>query len=355
MPTSGEHEAADNTPAVDVEPMASNGGRGVASDSSPEQSGPEEGLSIPSIDEPQRDRIVILGRRGAGKTIYLSRLYEQLWRSNDSLRMRAVAGNTHQACMDVIDQMQSGRWPPSTLGTLYQEIEVTYRREKSLLVALDYPGEVFRKAFVEDSETEDAQELLEHVDRAAGVILLLDPAVIQSGKMDETIDDEFGMVQAVRRIREWTGGESVPIALVLTKCDRHKHLIRGEGGLRQFIAKRYAPLLREVGTLRFFASAAVQAKPGDNGEQLPNLGRKPIGVIEPLTYCLEHVQKEERRRREEREAKERMDAYVAKTQGQQQAQRRTILFWATFWSSAIVLLAVIGLVTWILVSREPLP
>ena len=44
-------------------------------------------LVLRSGEEPTRDRIVVLGRTRAGKTIYLSRLYEQCWHGNGPLHM----------------------------------------------------------------------------------------------------------------------------------------------------------------------------------------------------------------------------------------------------------------------------
>jgi len=43
-----------------------------------------------------RDRIVILGRQGAGKTVYLSLLYDLLWRSKGDLNMKALHGEHHR-------------------------------------------------------------------------------------------------------------------------------------------------------------------------------------------------------------------------------------------------------------------
>ena len=65
-----------------------------------------------------RDRVVVLGRRGAGKTVYLARLYEAGWNSTDprGLRMMAVEGRTHSRMMTVIDSLKRGEWPAATTG-----------------------------------------------------------------------------------------------------------------------------------------------------------------------------------------------------------------------------------------------
>ena len=302
------------------------------------------------LEEPQRDRIVILGRRRAGKTIFISRLYEQLWKGDRHFFMRAITGGTHQACIDVVNQMESGVWPPSTLGTLYQEIEITYQSEKHLMVALDYPGEVFRKAFVEDAETDDAKELLDHVDRAAAVILLLDPAVIKGGNSKEAMDDDFGMARAIRRIREWPGGEDVPVAVVLTKCDLHKHIIREAGGVGPFVRSYYAPLMREVGAARMFASAAVMTCRNENGDRVPDPTRQAVGVVEPLKYCLDEMINREWVRKEQKQAAERYETRIAEMQAEQLSRRRSALTWILIWAGAILLLAGFGFLVFSLVN-----
>ena len=53
-----------------------------------------------------RDRIVILGRRKAGKTVFLARLYEQLWNAHPSgLTMRTLEGTGHVALMEVNERL----------------------------------------------------------------------------------------------------------------------------------------------------------------------------------------------------------------------------------------------------------
>jgi len=297
-----------------------------------------------------RDRIVILGRRRAGKTVFLARLYDQLWNSAGNLHMRALSGESHLACMEVIEELNAGRWPASTLGSQYTDIEITYNGEKKLLVSLDYPGEVFHRAFVENAETDDARELVDHIDRASACILLIDPAVKQMGELREFVDDDYGMVQAIHRIREWPGGNRVPIVLVLTKCDLNKHLLQSGGGLRSYVAEHFVNLLRAVKKFKIFASAAVFTNAGENGELTPDLNQTPIGVIEPLEYCLHKIAEQEREEwaKQERDSRER--AYKKKEAEEHEAKRKSIMFWAIFWSVATVILGVVGIITWILVN-----
>ena len=301
-----------------------------------------------TIDEegamPSRDRILLLGRRKAGKTVFLARLYEQGWSGGDELHMRACEGSLHSVCMDMVAELSAGRWPAATVGSLSSGVEVTWRGRHATMVLLDYPGEIFRRAFVEGGADEQSQSLLDHVDHAAAVILLIDPGNVHTGDVDELVDDDFGMVQAVDRIRRSVGGEDVPIAIALTKCDVHVGLVRAEGGARGFVEKHLPNLLRYGGTVRMFATAAVRTRIDAGGRAIPSTRHGPAGLIDTLVYCMRHIG-----RRMDADASSRQAAAVA--EHQREAARRDVVLvhrdrnrWVAFWVGAAVLcIALAGL------------
>ena len=87
------------------------------------------------------------------------------------------------------------------------------------------------------------------------------PDVAIAGDMTEKVDDDYGMSEAIRRIREQPGGDSVPVAIVLTKCDKHGDLIKEAGGLRGFTDRYYHNILRACrGRHRRFSAAAVRVR-----------------------------------------------------------------------------------------------
>ena len=69
-----------------------------------------------------RDRIVVLGRRGAGKTVFLARLYEALWQKREGLLARAVDGVAHQRFMECVARMEAGQWPEATLAPVVVQL-----------------------------------------------------------------------------------------------------------------------------------------------------------------------------------------------------------------------------------------
>lgn len=308
-----------------------------------------EGSGGPAPDAKVRDRIVVLGRRKAGKTIFMARLYEQLWQSEGEMHMRTVSGNDHLYFMRNIKELREGSWPAATGGSTYAAIEVDYARRKHLMVLLDYAGEVFRRAFVEGIVDESSEELLDHVDRAAAVMLLIDPSVAVEGNVEDFADDDYGMAAAIRRIRDWPGGESVPVAIVLTKIDRFKRRLEDSGGLVPFVERYYRPLLRQIGKVRVFGASAVRQSVDGLGKARPAMTKRPVGLVEPLKYCLKRltlVAEQSEQHVREMEAIRRRAAFE---QQEAQAQQRQQMILTAFWIAVPILLVLAAAITLILV------
>src|SRR5205823_369243 len=176
----------------------------------------------------------------SGKTIYLASVYAQLWRSLNGLCAKALSGDVHKQLMSAHNSLRHGEWPAATLGTSRMEMELDYAGKKRLVVTLDYAGELFRKAFVdEQADFPGVKELVDHIDRAAAVVLLVDPSVVSGMDHDAAMDDDFGLVQAVQRIRNWPDGDRVPVVLVLTKMDQYQGLLDRFGSGKEFVRQHF--------------------------------------------------------------------------------------------------------------------
>jgi hypothetical protein len=271
----------------------------------------------------ERDAILLLGRRRSGKTVYLATLYSLLWKSLHGMNMKALSGQAHQMLMGIVDQLKHSQWPEATLGSRQLEFEITYHRRKYILIACDYSGEDFKRAFVsEEVDSPEVQALLRYVDRAAAVILLIDPAVAVEGKVDELVDDDFGMVQAVERIRNWYGGEEVPVVLVLTKADRNKKLIQGVGSGKEFVLRHYPALVRTLKSMAIFQVSAAQESKDDKGHTRPRSDSLPVNVENPLLWCVREIHQRKKRQRGEAERKRREEAASRRQREQEEAERR---------------------------------
>lgn|GEM_PF-4465015 len=263
---------------------------------------------------PERDRVVVLGRTQAGKTVFMSRLYEQLWNSRTTeVHMRALSGVPHVNLMKMIESMRGGRWPDATIGQQFVDVEVSYNGRKFRMTLLDYPGEIFSKAFVRgELDSPDTAELVEHIDRAAGVLLLVDPQnAVDSRDRAKQADDDFGMQQVVHRIRGFPGGAQVPISIVLTKCDQRNDLIRSLGGLDVFAKTYLFNLLRPAGKFcKLWKSVAVWTRTSRRtGESVPDLEKEPLNLVQPLTWLLQMMIESQAQRGREIGLKEREEEF----------------------------------------------
>lgn len=287
----------------------------------------------------ERDRIVLLGRSRAGKTIYLAQLYAKLWRSLDGLTAKAVSGNVHRSLMSANQDLAECRWPDATVGATPLDLEIDYHGQKRLMVALDFAGELFRRAFVlEDHQFAGVKQLVNHIDRAAAVILLVDPSVATGKDADAAMDDDFGIVQAVQRIRNWPGGEEVPIVLALTKMDLHQHLLDQTGGTTAFVRRHFPALVRLMKQIPIFQVSAVQCEPTKGGHRRPRRDSAPVNIDTPLRYCLRHI--ESAQLREQQETTLRQQRLAAERQMRKESEIETRH--NRLLAIAIVLIVVLG-------------
>jgi hypothetical protein len=209
--------------------------------------------------------------------------------------------------MDAATALHKGEWPSATLGTARVEMEIEYNSRKHLLVALDFAGEVFAKAFLNDAQQgPETAELLAHIDKAAAVILLVDPSVGFGNDHEAAMEEDFGFVQAVERIRNWPGGESVPLVVVLTKIDQHKKMVQGVGGPAALVRHHFPALVRLLRQIPIFPVSAVQTIQTEVGVQQPSASSKPVDIDKPLKHCLRAIHEaEDRRAREFAQSQER--------------------------------------------------
>jgi len=324
---------------------------------------PIQGSSDAAGPTGRRDRIVILGRRRAGKTIYISTLYARLWKSLDGLTMSSLSGVAHRDAMRVVSLLENGQWPDATLGNTEMAYELEYRGQKRLMVTLEYSGEVFRRAFVEDEhEDAEARQLLNHLDNAAGVLLLIDPSVVYEyhqnsdvpkgesdspagvvvderyHAIDAAVDDDYGMVQAVKRVKNWPDGKNVPVAIILTKMDQNHDLVKKEGGGVSFVKNHWPALARTLKRVPIFTVSAVQTEKNSDGKLAPSPSSEPIHLEKPLKFCLKVMDKLDdlQEVKEMQEAKDlslrQMEEHLS-----EEARRKKV-----FWNTVIIGIILVG-------------
>ena len=239
-----------------------------------------------------RDRIVVLGRTRSGKTVYIARLYHLLWRAGSDLRMQACTGVTHQAMVGFWQLLKNGTWPESTTATDQHSFDLEFQSRKFSMVVSDYPGEIFKKAFMDDDNSDpEVIKLLDSIDRAQAIIFLVDPKVMIDTDLKATNEQGFGLTQAILRLRASPGGEAVPISLVLTKYDEFNEEVKAAGGRVNFINHHYPNLVAAAkkGGTKAYKCIAIQTVQSTLGTHRPDWDAPVQDVEEPLRDCLKSV------------------------------------------------------------------
>lgn len=253
-----------------------------------------------------RDTVLIVGRQAAGKSTYITRLLMELDHHDSGKASRhklsiEVQGSDQRALMRTLrTELECGRWPPATLEISELRFKVYTPQNQHLELAfLDYPGEIFSRTFSGgDTETSAHLDLLTAVKRARHVFVLVDPGQVRVPKDqtdDETKhlereDNTYGLVMMVKYLRG-TGGERVPVTIVLTKADERWSLITAEAiavegwtgtnWIERVGRSMFPALFREAGAnVRAEIVAAVQARLDPHSRQWqPNLHLPPINLI----------------------------------------------------------------------------
>ena len=159
------------------------------------------------------------------------------------------------------------------------------------------------------------------------------------------MEDDFGLVQAVQRIRNWPGGDTVPIVLVLTKMDQHQQLLDHHGGGPEFIRKHFPALVRLLKQIPIMQVSAVQVETGPDGKPRPRADSTTINIDGPLQYCLREIstaeQELEARQNEDRNRMMRSRALRDEQARRSQVERRVITAMASITAIGV---AAVGLI-----------
>lgn len=164
--------------------------------------------------------ILILGGPAAGKSVYLSVLYRQLWGNDPHFQIRAGDGTMHAELNRTAEQIVAGTMPPATQALRNLEFELSYGDEVFHLRSLDYPGELFRRVFFDLAvDSDEAREFYRACERASALIVLVDPETVARNPID--------MDFALSNLFRYFDGRAERVAFVLafTKRDATEKIV----------------------------------------------------------------------------------------------------------------------------------
>lgn len=234
-------------------------------------------------------KVAIVGVEGSGKTVMLAGLGDLYTRADEKGYFLAPKDfNTSAYVSELMDRLRSGSWPAATADDVFRNLEWTLRRRSGTeerptdiceLSCLDFPGEVYRKAFVEADANLSAEmqrqveTLWNYIERADCLLVLVNLSdVITHGLADRRVHESIWVTNAILEaaLKERPGRVLPKTAIVLSQADNYENTIRECGGTKG-VLERYLPhVFNSYGWLDVFAVSAIdRTELDDNGRTVP--------------------------------------------------------------------------------------
>lgn len=266
-------------------------------------------------------KVAIVGVEGSGKTVMLAGLGDLYSRPDDKGYFLVPKDfNTSSYVAELMGRLRSGIWPAATADDVFQGLEWTLRRRSDTggrptdiceLSCLDFPGEVYRKAFVENANTvagitltsagnsvsEEMQRQIEslwsYIERADCLIVLVNLSdVITRGLADRRVLESIWVTSSIleQALKERPGRVVPKTAIVLSQADSYEATIKACGGPKGVLEKYLPQVYNSYDWLDIFAAYAIdKTRLDDNGKIVPD----PLFTTEGLRPIMTWLRCEE--------------------------------------------------------------
>ncbi len=235
-------------------------------------------------------KVAIVGVEGSGKTVMLAGLGDLYSRPDDKGYFLAPKDfNTSAYVSELMERLRSGSWPAATADDVFQGLEWTLRRRSDVggrptdiceVSCLDFPGEVYRKAFVETTghRSEEMQRKIEslwnYIERADSLIVLVNLGdVITHGLANRRVHESIWVTSAIleQALKERPGRVLPKTAIVLSQADNYESTIKACGGVKGALEKYLPHVHNSYGWLDVFAAYTVdKTRLNDDGAVVPD-------------------------------------------------------------------------------------
>ena len=236
-------------------------------------------------------KVAIVGVEGSGKTVMLAGLGELYSRPDARGYFLAPKDfNTSAYVAELMGRLRAGAWPAATADDVFQGLEWTLRRRADVagvrptdiceLSCLDFPGEVYRKAFVETTarRSEEMQRKVEslwnYIERADSLIILVNLGdVITHGLTDRRVHESIWVTSAIleQALKERPGRILPKTAIVLSQADNYEATIKACGGPKGALEKYLPQVYNSYDWLDIFAAYAIdKTRLNDDGVLVPD-------------------------------------------------------------------------------------
>lgn len=262
-------------------------------------------------DSAVRSEILVLGGSGAGKTVWIARLLDALQTpatilngriqerdpatagaGADVLRCEFADPATEAHNRAIVGALEARRWPLTTLDPVEHLVDFvltgeTVRRFRRKTTLIELPGTALVSAFAPSNPSTLTMgwAVGNQLSRTSAVILLIDP-VVAAERTQDSVDLLNATVAMLEHLRSTPHGRSIPVAIILSKCDRGYKTILKEGGVRQFTERHLQPILHAAGSARVYVSSATRSRLVAIGHREPSIRRPVENLVEPMYFLL---------------------------------------------------------------------
>jgi hypothetical protein len=211
----------------------------------------------------------MLGKSNAGKTSYVSAMYDAMSTGVGGFTVRAERAADHQRLRQNARQMQLGTYPNASSRRSVYQLQLWHDADRVFdFVWRDYRG----GALTEGSDSAQALQLRADMETAGGLVLLIDSTELSDGSRSRS--SVRPLVSTTIRLlskRE----EIMPVVIALTKWDLVSTKSQQTNNAATELLGDLVNAIRETSHLY--------------GAMIPiACGRQPINVILPVLWCL-HV------------------------------------------------------------------
>ncbi len=235
-------------------------------------------------------KVAIVGVEGSGKTVMLAGLAD-LYSHPDARGYVLVPNDfrTSSYVSELMGRLRSGAWPAATADDVFQGLEWTLLRRSDSegrpteiceLSCLDFPGEVYRRAFVQTDGRHSAEmqrqieSLWTYVERADSLIVLVNLGdVITHGLADRRVREAIWVTSGILKeaLKERSGRVLPQAAIVLSQADLYEATIRNCGGAKGALEKYLPNVFYSYGWLDVFAAYTIdKTRLDDEGRVVPD-------------------------------------------------------------------------------------
>ena len=252
-------------------------------------------------------KVAIVGVEGSGKTVMLAGLADLYSRPDDKGYVLVPNDfRTSSYVSELMERLRSGAWPAATADDVFQGLEWTLLRMSDSggrptdiceLSCLDFPGEVYRRAFVEtdgrhsDEMQRQIESLWNYVERADSLIVLVNLGdVITYGLTDPRIREAIWVTSGILKeaLKERPGRVLPKAAIVLSQADIYEATIRNCGGAKGALEKYLPNVFYSYGWLDIFAAYTIdKTRLDDEGRVVPDPSFTTEGLRPIMDWLLE--------------------------------------------------------------------